>query len=280
MPNQAEQDRSGRFTFSQRVLALRVQPDAPSADLQATCQRAVEAGFGGVELPVPLLMGNPGLPVPVRANSSPKSVLTGPVAVLCTTCGSSDVDRATSDIAAALGLAGRYGARCLNVALPSLAPGMPSARAVACQSSLNLAFELLHALRFEAEQAGVTLALEAGVGGALQSPVELRELVDAANSWAVGACIDVNLIARAGSPEDWIITLGRRVHAIRVTLPAAGAASAGKTGSTATDPGLDHAAIIRAIETVGFEGVLIVAGDGPAESVLAEARQYGYLDVR
>lgn len=64
---------------------------------------------------------------------------------------------------------------------------------------------------------GVALALDAPSCGCLLSPVELREVIDTANSSAIGACLDLGKIAALGSPADWVTTLGHRVHAVRVS---------------------------------------------------------------
>ena len=279
MPNQAEPDRSSRDTPSERILALQVSAGAPSSDLASACRRAVEAGFDGVEWAATLLNRNVDPRARRPADRFPPPTSTGSVAAIRAVCGTADVDRATLEVASLLRGGRKYGARCLNVALPASPDDPAGARADGYQASLNLAFELLHELRFEAEQAGVALALESGTGGTLCSPVELRELVDAANSWAVGACVDIDTVARLGSPEDWLATLGRRVHALRVTLHTP-AASAGSAGDGPGGRSVDHAAIVRAIERIGFAGVLIVAGHGAAASILTEARRWGYVTDR
>jgi len=83
------------------------------------------------------------------------------------------------------------------------------------QDALNFAYQLLRAARFEAEAAGVVVAVEAAHDGCLLSPVELRELIDAVNSWVVGACLDVDRVRTVGEPIDWLTTLTHRVKAVR-----------------------------------------------------------------
>jgi hypothetical protein len=84
------------------------------------------------------------------------------------------------------------------------------------QDAINAAYELLRNTRTLAESTGVTAAIEVCRGGCFLSPVEMRDLIDAAHSWAVGASLDESHIARVGSMADWIMTLRRRIHVIRL----------------------------------------------------------------
>jgi sugar phosphate isomerase/epimerase len=115
------------------------------------------------------------------------------------------------------------GATCLNLTVPPLRPFEPDKSEADAftryQDQLNFAFLLLHRARFSAERTGVPLALEAAAGGGLRSPVELREIIDEANSATIGACLDAARLATLGSPADWVETLGPRVHALRLTGP-------------------------------------------------------------
>ena len=119
----------------------------------------------------------------------------------------------------------------------------------------SLAYRLLHNIRFEAERCGVMIALEAGAHGHLLSPIELREVIDAVNSWAIGVCVDVNRIAIFSHPVDWIYSLGRRIHAIRINdfTDRKDAANGGALGFTTIEPVLDH---------IDYGGVVIVSGVG------------------
>ena len=60
------------------------------------------------------------------------------------------------------------------------------------------------------------MALEPVIGGCLLSPVELREIIDNANSWAVGSVVDADRVAAGGCVEDWVRTLAHRIHAVRL----------------------------------------------------------------
>jgi len=135
---------------------------------------------------------------------------------------STDLEAVVHDLNDALDLSGRLGATCLSVTLPSIMrrpdPTTDSGTAVAFaryQDHLNFAFQVLHRLRFSAERSGVALAVEGAAGGGLLSPVELREIIDEANSFSVGVCLDVDRIAQVGSTADWITTLRHRIRAVR-----------------------------------------------------------------
>ena len=119
-------------------------------------------------------------------------------------------------LAALLPWAAGLGARCVNVTIPPLRSRCSQTGFERYQDALNFAYGLLHAIRFAAEEAGAAVALEAGIGGCLLSPVELREIIDNANSWAVGSVIDADRIAAGGCVEDWLRTLTHRVHAVRL----------------------------------------------------------------
>jgi sugar phosphate isomerase/epimerase len=128
-----------------------------------------------------------------------------------------NLDTAAPAIIATLAAAAKLGATCLNLTLPPIqsadAPhGFPS-----YQAAINFLHQLLGATRFEAERSGVALAIEVASGGCFLSPVEMRDLVDTANTWAVGVCLDTKRVATIAKPADWIRTLTHRLHAVRIT---------------------------------------------------------------
>jgi sugar phosphate isomerase/epimerase len=128
-----------------------------------------------------------------------------------------DPIEAVAPIRVCLKHAALWGACVCSVALPPVRRNGKTAVAFPrCQEALNFADVLLRRLRLEAEAAGVPLALEAAAGGCLLSPVELRELIDGACSWAVGACLDWTTVTRVGDFADWCETLARRVHCVRI----------------------------------------------------------------
>ena len=233
----------------ERPLLFRVAPDGGIDEFARRYESAVAAGFDGIELDLTMESGA------LDAVVIPAGAKVGVVSARCT---DTDIETSLAEVDALLQRAASLGARCLTLMIPPVHGDAP-ARSVdgfdRYQDGLNFAYALLHHARHEAERGGVTVALEAGAGGCLLSPVELREIVDAANSWAVGACIDTHRIARIGSPGDWLTTLRHRVHAIRM---------GGKDSDSA---------LAAALEEIQFTGPLIAGGSGnPADEIARLAR--------
>ena len=113
----------------------------------------------------------------------------------------------------------------------------------------------------EAEQRGVTIALENVWNGFLLSPVEMADLIDRINSPWIGAYFDVGNILKFGTPEDWIRTLGRRMVRVHVKdFKVAVGTSAGFVPPG--DGDADWPAIITAMKEVGYDGPLTCEGPG------------------
>ena len=127
------------------------------------------------------------------------------------------------------------------------------------QDALNVTHALLHELRFDAEAFGVPLVVEVAHGGCFLSPVELRDLIDRTNSWAIGACVDVDRVFRVGSPIDWIETLGRRVHCARVAVAC--------DLSDPQFPRCSLSTVQDALRNGGSASPIIVAGDDDPVSI-------------
>lgn len=262
-----------------RLLVIRVELDTVGAEFPRSCAEAIEAGFDGVEAPLRVMNGVGGstrpsiTTVPDRGDPS---VPHGTIAALFAALGENEAEAARGRVAGWLELAGSLGARCLSIELPET-PGEPAKRDGRDGELLNLAYTLLHGLRFEAERTGVALALEAATGGAFTSAIELRDLIDAANSWAVGVCVDVRRLAGLARPEDWIRALGRRIHAVRIPFtPRDGAG--GSPGSEAEPAAaFDHPAIVSALGDVNYGGIVIATGHASPEVLLREVRRCGYL---
>lgn len=244
--------------------------NAGSPDLARACAAAIEAGFDGVETPLGAVVvsDDPAARTADVSHERKGAVIpVGSVCALAAECSTTETGAALSEVGNWLESARRLGARCLNLTLPFVIGESGEACVHSYQDSLNLAFELLHGLRFEAERTGVAIALEASAGGTLMSPVELRELIDAANSWAVGACIDVPRLAAAGRLEDWITTLGRRIHAIRVDVGLQ------RHPVTRTD----RVAIVAALDAVSYEGLVSLTGGASPELMRSAAVWLEYL---
>lgn len=179
----------------------------------------------------------------------------GAVSAICPTIDPREALRAT---AALVAQTEAFGARCLNLRIAPLAGFEVSDGFGSYQDAVNFVHVLLAEIRPVVESAGVVLAIEAGRGGVLLSPVEMRDLIDGANSPALGVCLDVPTLTRVGSPLDWIETLQGLVHAVRVvgdadTCPER--VSLNRAGATATQ-------FAVSLREHGFGGVWIVAAAG------------------
>jgi len=117
----------------------------------------------------------------------------------------------------------------------------------------------------------VVVALEAGANGCLLSPVELREIIDAANSWAVGVCIDVARIGRIGSPADWLRILRARVHAVRVNSDYL---HDRPDQSTRVEP-INPALIAEALDEIQYDRIVIATGTGDPAPIRANLMNLG-----
>ena len=258
-----------KTTTPRRPVLLRVRSGLTDVQRRADSARAADEGFDGVELCLDL---NPTddaasscLPGTPQQSGQLEATVVGAVAAAC---GTTNLPQAVAEATELLNRAATQGARCLNLTIPPVrgsfqAPGPEMTGTVAFdryQAALNFAYGLLHELRFEAERLGVAVALEAGANGCLLSPVELREVIDAANSWAVGACIDTDRIARLGPPEDWLTTLNQRVHCVRA---AVGSIPEGRAPST-NDATSMIETLVPALDAICYQGpVILAATEGP-----------------
>lgn len=210
-----------------RSVLLRADTVGGADDLRAFVAEADRQGFHGVEWVVADASGAMTLPSGVaelEVGDGPDAVRHRPRLVhsvswaLATVHPAEAIDETVRLLTAVQG-------RCIGsiaLSIPPLTPAKGEPGFPSYQDALNYAYQVLRGLRFEAESAGVRIAIEAARGGCLLSPVEVRDLIDAVNSSAIGACLDVDLVSRVGDPLDWLATLGARVGAVRVgysTLP-------------------------------------------------------------
>ncbi|MGB2987828.1 MAG: TIM barrel protein [Phycisphaerae bacterium] len=275
-----------QITGLPRPVLLRIEGPATSAELREQYGGAVTAGFDGIELALHAT-GNGGSRV--AADDEP-DLATGTVednleiGVVAARCFATDIAAAAAEVTTLIKNAASLHAQCLNLTIPPIARAAGDEGFTSYQDSLNFAYKLLDRTRFEAEATGVAVALEAGADGGLLSPVELREIIDAANSWAVGACIDVTRIARFGSPVDWIKTLRCGVHTVRVhdvhtsDRPASTAACGTATACGTDFPvgqAVNLAAIIEALDDIGYDRPIIVAGPGRPGEIRAQLTKFG-----
>ncbi len=136
---------------------------------------------------------------------------------------------------------------------------------VSYADALHRAFDTLRGLRHEAEQRGVTIALENVHNRFLLSPLEAAELIDRINSAYVGWYFDTGNIMAVGYPEDWIATLGGRIKCVHVK--DYDLSRTGRDAFCALGEGsVDWTRVAAALRQVGFTGTLTYEGAGePAE---------------
>lgn len=218
-----------------------------------------ELGFDGLELALESLP-DAELAKTFLANL-PKDSPT--IIAVSATCSATDHDTAIPAVIAALAATAQLGATCLNLSLAPLENadhphGFPS-----YQSAINFLHRLFDATRFEAERSGVALAIEVANGGCFLSPVEMRELIDASSSWALGVCLDTARLAAIGNPADWIQTLTHRVHAVRIT-------------DLSSDDRLLRQTASALIQT-SFDRTICVAGETEPALALRNLKELGFL---
>lgn len=201
------------------LVPLRFDPTTPG--LATRHDKVTDQGFDGVEWDLRVGTESAAVTLNVLANSI-SSRPPRPCAVACR-CDTTNAGDAIHALNAVIDTCDPLDAVCLNVTLPPIvgvccdhngADAQAGFRSY--QEHLNFTFTLLHEVRFTAEQHGVVVAVEAASGGGLLSPVELRELLDKANSGSVGACLDVARLSQIGSPADWMETLRHRVGTVRM----------------------------------------------------------------
>jgi hexulose-6-phosphate isomerase len=159
-------------------------------------------------------------------------------------------------------MAARIGAEVLHV-IPGMVD-MPLARPdyppVPYDDVMSRAIEAVAALARKAESEGVLIGLENVWNRFLQSPLEMRALVDSANSDAVTAFFDVGNCLAIGYPEHWIRILGQerlgRVHFKDFRRAAGIVSAAGFVAPFAGD--VNWPAVMAALDDVRYDGPLTV----------------------
>lgn len=194
---------------SQRPVLLAIEGSTTLLDLHEHVARAMSNGFDGVEWRLPDRFG--------QFQHAMSHLDSSHISALAMRCEMMDISSAIQFVSVRLQAASSLGAKVLNLGIPPVRRRNDDEGFARYQDALNFAYELLHRVRFEAEATGVSVALEAAKEGCLLSPVEVRELIDAVNSSAIGVCLDVERIGAIGSPFDWIDTLHRRVLTVRCT---------------------------------------------------------------
>ena len=137
-----------------------------------------------------------------------------PVVALGLTCELLNVEQVAGQVSRLLEACASCEIEFLNLAF---APGSAafSAGRLDYAEAAHVIYTGLRDMRHAVESSGVRLNLEAGRSGLLLSPLQMREMIDAINSWAVGACVNTATVCAFSRPADWLTTLGRRVRVLR-----------------------------------------------------------------
>jgi L-ribulose-5-phosphate 3-epimerase len=128
----------------------------------------------------------------------------------------------------------------------------------------------LRAAARHAEERNVTLALENVWGKFLMSPLEFNTFVDSLQSQAVGAYFDVANILAFGFPQDWIVSLGRRLKSLH--FKDYSSRVGGINGfCNPFDGDVDWQAVKGALRRIGYTGYVV------AEVILPRVWQAGFI---
>ncbi len=142
---------------------------------------------------------------------------------------------------------------------------------VSYADALHRVLDALLALRHEAEERGVTIALENVWNRFLLSPLEAAELIERINSPRVAWYLDIGNLMPLSYPEDWIAALGHkiaRVHVKDYDLARPGAAGFCPLG----EGSVDWPAVLAALRRVGYDGPLTYEGPGEPPDILHRLR--------
>ncbi len=174
--------------------------------------------------------------------------------------------RLLCDLRAAMLRASWLGAGALRVVPAVLARHSDSAPRIGYAEAWRSTLETLLLLRADAEELGVVLALDRAGTRFLLSPIEAAELVDQANSSAIGWYLDPADVATFGCPQDWIRTLAGRIVRVRVRRPDA-RRGAGGVALPARNDDVDWPGAMAALRHVGYDGPLTYEGDGSLNEI-------------
>lgn len=125
------------------------------------------------------------------------------------------------------------------------------------EDAFKRTLEALQLLARQAEQLGVSIHIENIWNMFLLSPLEMRQLIDQANSKSVGSLLDVGNVLQFGFPEQWIRILGPRVREVHLKdFRRSVGTVEGFVPLLAGDANWPE--IMKALKETGYQGYLIV----------------------
>ncbi len=188
--------------------SLAVGAEPPVVDV---VRQARQAGFDGVavDLPTEVILDET-CPDRLESVSDVVRVLGYPARGSATL--THDPVGARGVIRALITIAARAGAETVEIVAGGVGPCVSGAP-IGYLDALHATYDGLLDLVGLAERHGVRLALSTEASGFLQSPVELRDLLERVNSHA--ACVALHWDTVPGDPLDWLSILGPKVATVR-----------------------------------------------------------------
>ncbi len=128
-----------------------------------------------------------------------------------------------------------------------------------------------------AEELRVIIAIEEVWNKFLLSPIEFARYIDEFQTPWVRAYFDVGNVKLYGYPEDWILTLGKRIVKLHIKDFSFRHASGGDNMVAAWVPllegDIDWRAVYNALKEIGFDGTATVELPGGDEAYLKEVHK-------
>jgi L-ribulose-5-phosphate 3-epimerase len=130
-----------------------------------------------------------------------------------------------------------------------------------------------------AERTGVVIALENVWNRFLISPMEFARYIDELNSPWVQAYFDVGNILIHGNPQDWILTLGKRINRLhvkgckQVSGQEVKGINRGYKFVNLLEGSINWKAVGQAIHTIGYQGWITAEVGGGDEAFLTDLAQ-------
>src|SRR5215469_16403787 len=122
-----------------------------------------------------------------------------------------------------------------------------------------------------AQELGVVIAIEEVWNKFLLSPLEMANYVDQFNSPWIKSYFDVGNVVLYGYPQDWILTLSKRV--VKVHLKDFKRKEDGYTWVNLGDGDIDWGAVRQAFADIGYSGYATTELEGGDEAYLRDVSQ-------
>lgn len=144
---------------------------------------------------------------------------TGGVLALAVRCPATTPEAAAEAVLRWLERAASFACPCINLSLSSA--GDRPGGLLSGHATLRLWAGVLEQVWFDAERAGVNVAIDTAEFAAASpptdvSPCDVRGVIDDACSWTAGVCMHVAGRDGVGQARHWLHTLNRRVCCVRV----------------------------------------------------------------